>query len=212
MKNALLVDLHTHNKIMGDHIQVVSLFLGDNVPTDGPYSVGIHPYHSNTSEQELEACFKPYLDSMAAIGEIGLDRTIKIPIEQQSAILKAQLGIAAKHGFPVIIHCVRAYSDILHHIKAYPELCYIFHAFAGNIDLIKQLLRYNCYFSAGERELSRPQAESIIGNIPIDRLFLETDDQPANIAEVYRHASMLLKLDLSTLKTQLYINYKRIFK
>jgi TatD DNase family protein len=209
--NAPLVDLHTHNRDKGDHLKVVSLFLGDSKPKELPFSVGIHPYHANTSLDDLPLRFEMYQE-MVAVGEIGLDRTIDIPIDVQHRAFTKQIEIAIARNLPVILHCVKAYADMLSILKRYPNHPFIFHAFDAKGNILESLLKFNCYFSVGMRELTRPKAAERIKKIPTDRLFLETDDGNSPILTVYQCASSLLDTEVEPLAKQLYINYKRLFK
>ena len=210
---APFVDIHTHNRSRSSHISVVSVFLGDDVAeVEGPISVGVHPWHSDTSAAELEHRFAPYLARAVAIGEIGLDRAISIPIDRQAALLVAQLDIAQKHQLPVVVHCVRAYSDLLPIIRRYKEVAYILHGFYANPKQLADLLPYRTYFSMGLREFQRPNGTAIVRSIPAHRLFLETDDSPASIADVYDAAAKAIGIDITKLREQLYSSYTNLFK
>jgi TatD DNase family protein len=210
---APFVDIHTHNQSRSNHIKVVSYFLGDNIDkVEGPICIGVHPWYSDISSSDLESRFAPYLGRIVAIGEIGLDRAIQIPIKKQVDLFVSQLNIAQKHQLPVVIHCVKAYSDILAIIPKYKELTYIFHGFYTNEHILSNLLSYNSYFSVGIRELERPRGAALIKSISINRLFLETDESSTNIEEVYNAASMATGIEITELREQLYCNYINLFK
>jgi Mg-dependent DNase len=210
---ASFVDIHTHNQSRSNHIRVVSLFLGDNIDkVEAPICVGVHPWYSDDSVFDLERRFAPYVGKIVALGEIGLDRAVQIPIEKQVELFIAQLNISQKHQLPVVIHCVRAYSDILAIIPKYRKLTFIFHGFYANEHILSSLLSYNSYFSVGIRELERPRGTALIKSIPINRLFLETDESSASIEGVYNAASMATGIDTNELRELLYSNYINLFK
>lgn len=206
------VDIHSHSLQKTRHIKIVSIFLGENVTEiEQCMCVGIHPWHSDISIDDLEPKFAPYVERMVALGEIGLDRTILIPLKKQQEIFEAQLDIAQKHQLPVIIHCVKAYTDVLATIRRYNGLTYIFHGFYANETILKNLQKYNCYFSVGLRELQRTSGTTLIKQIPLDRLFLETDDSNMDIEAVYMAASKATNINLFEMKELLYNNYTHLF-
>ena len=85
------------------------------------------------------------------VGEIGLDKN-KPNMEQQIIIFQKQLDIAIELKRIVFIHCVGAWDKILYVLKQYKKSSIptmIFHAFNGNDDIIKYLLKNyekNLYF------------------------------------------------------------------
>jgi len=207
------VDIHSHNHQKTDHVKVVSIFIGENTNAITNYiCIGIHPWHSNIPTADLEPKFAPHFERMVALGEIGLDRTVDIPIEKQQEVFKAQLDIAQKHQLPVVIHCVKAYSDILTTISRYRGLTYIFHGFYANEIILNDLLKYKSYFSMGQRELQRKNGTTLIRQIPLNRLFLETDDSNGNIEEVYNATSKATDIDLLELRELIYSNYTHLSK
>lgn len=210
---APFIDIHTHNQSRSSHVRIVSAFLGDDIhEIESPICVGLHPWHSDSSGSDLESQFTPYLERMVALGEIGLDRSIKVPIKKQAELFIVQLDLAQKHHLPVVIHCVKAYSDILAVMPTHKELTYIFHGFYANEQILKSLLPYNSYFSMGLRELQRPKGTALIRSIPINRLFLETDESRTAIEDVYNTASEATGIDITELRKKLYSNYTHLFK
>lgn len=214
MERLPFVDIHTHHKDKGDHLRVVSFFLSDaaNVAGAGPYSIGIHPYHVAEENGSLVEILSQLPYPPIAIGETGIDHTIATPISLQMEVFLQHLKIAKHYQLPVIVHCVRGYSDILGAIKSYPKLTYILHAFEAKGNTVDSFIKYNVYFSFGARELNRPQGAENIRKIPLDRLFLETDLGGDSIEDVYKQASSLLSIPIPKLKDIIYLNYKRIFE
>ena len=52
------------------------------------------------------------MEKVIAIGECGLDRRSPICMKTQEEILDVQVGLAEELRKPLIIHCVKAYSEI----------------------------------------------------------------------------------------------------
>ncbi|MBR4931534.1 MAG: TatD family hydrolase, partial [Alphaproteobacteria bacterium] len=101
------------------------------------------------------------------IGEIGLDGTHP-NLEQQANIFEICLKIAYKYKRPVHIHGHKAWSNILHFLKCYPNTVCILHRFGGNDALVRQFLKFpHVYFSVMQAKPVR--------YIPDNRLFVESD-------------------------------------
>jgi TatD DNase family protein len=55
-------------------------------------------------------------------------------------------------------------------------------------------------------------AFKFISQVPVDRLFLETDDSQLGIKEVYQQASVLLSISEDQLISTIFANYSKIFR
>jgi TatD DNase family protein len=177
-------------------------------------SVGLHPWFSD--QMSIETCSDLLLEAsisskVLAIGEIGIDRAIEIPVQTQIAYFDAQLNIARVLQKPVIIHAVRSYSDLIPFLKK-SKVPFIFHQFSGNRQQAAELMKYNAYLSFG-KNLFDPKVEELFAGIPLDQLFLETDTaHHIHIADVYRKAAELKKMPLDELKSTLFHNFAQIIK
>lgn len=212
-----LIDIHTHRANDALSIQILNVFAQDlfEVERDSPFSAGLHPWDIDLSNPE--ECIKTIerfaaQKNMLAIGECGLDRIIVTNFALQERYFRQQVEIAEKFRKPLIIHCVRAYSDLMNFKKASKsDLPWIIHGYAGNLDITQSLIRHNFYFSAGERLLKDSRKHDVLRAIPPDRLFLETDDGDTSIAEIYSMAAQVLNIDQDTLTQFITDNFKRIF-
>jgi len=118
--------------------------------------------------------------SVAAIGEIGLDRIkheTDIAVQEQAFAL--QLAFAATKGLPVVIHCRNAFARALQLIEdlhgRHPHG--VFHAYAGSWEMAKRLADLGFFFGVGG-SITWEQAthlRDIISRLPLNRLLLETD-------------------------------------
>lgn len=212
-----LIDIHTHRANDALSIQILNVFAQDlfEVERDSPFSAGLHPWDIDLSNPE--ECIKTIerfavQKNMLAIGECGLDRIISTDFALQERYFRQQIEIAEKFRKPLIIHCVRAYSDLMKFKKASKsDLPWIIHGYAGNLDITQSLIMHNFYFSAGERLLKDSRKHDVLRAIPPDRLFLETDDGDTSIAEIYSMAAQVLNIDQDTLIQFITDNFKRIF-
>ncbi|BBE20756.1 deoxyribonuclease YjjV [Aquipluma nitroreducens] len=212
-----LINLHTHLADKTGNPQIVNVFaqeLTHNQP-DFLFSAGLHPWH--IGKVNVEECFEAIdrasaQKNMLAVGECGLDRLIEIDFALQEWCFKRQVLIANNRRKPLIIHCVRAYSDLIKYKKENKsDLPWIIHGYRGNWETTSSLNKHDFYFSVGEQLLKDESKHDIFRSIPIERLFLETDDRNISIDEIYSLATQILKIDENELAQIIASNFKTIF-
>lgn len=147
-----------------------------------------------------------------AIGEAGLDKVCKTPWDLQ--IQAFQMCVQASEAFekPLIIHCVRAYPEIIALKKAWkPRQKWIFHGFDKNLPTAAMLLRAGCSLSFGAAlfHANSHAAESLLAT-PEDRFFLETDDADLNIQTVYEKAAAVRGVPFSNLVELMQRNFEKV--
>ena len=104
--------IHSEQQVLAIH----NLFAHEPVPEEGLFSIGWHPWYLNDFEtteifKVLEE--KAVLSQIVAIGETGLDKAITIDWNKQTDVFRFHVEIANKLQKPLIIHCVRAYSELI---------------------------------------------------------------------------------------------------
>ena len=212
------INLHTHRKpsVIGE-IAVRNGYLKtiDFSKIDYLISLGLHPWHVHKTNIDWALSqIKKSHDQLIAIGECGLDRVIQTPIELQLKSFHQQIELAIKYHLPVIVHCVKAYSDFAAIAKQYQIVNFVLHGFSGNEDTLQMLLTFkNVYFSVG-KYLFNPNSNATlnIGKIALNRLFLETDTSKYLISEMYQKAAQILDTEESVLKNQIFDNFANLFK
>lgn len=147
-----------------------------------------------------------------ALGEIGLDFACRSDRTLQTEVLRIQLRLARRTGLPVVLHCVRAFEPLMRELVACPPREVIFHGFIGSPEQARTALSRGCYLSFGERVFASPKSLRALHEVPLDRLFLETDDAPVPIERIYDRAARELGLEVGVLRRAAYENYKRIFE
>jgi TatD DNase family protein len=211
------IDVHTHQRKSGTFIQILNIF-AQNLPyseDEGYFSTGLHPWHIGVVNHD-ECLFLIELASiqknMLAVGECGLDRSITIDFVLQELYFRKQIEIAERYSKPLIIHCVRAFPELIKLKKEFKSaIPWIIHGFQGKKETALQLSKHDFYFSIGESLLMNQQKKEILSIIPHDRLFLETDDRETSIKLTYQLASQLLKIDIEVLSGIILENFKRVF-
>jgi len=213
----IYTDLHSH-KISGEgNIQILNIFAQD-LPLDEPdyfFSAGLHPWHIekvNPEECIQEIEWAADQKNMLAIGECGLDRSIATEFQLQEKYFSEQIQVAGKHSKPLIIHCVRAYADLLKLKKqTKSKVPWIIHGYRGNLETTLSLIKQEFFFSVGEQLLKDESKHSVFRSIPIDRLFFETDDLEISIREVYKLAAQIREIEEETLIETIFRNFRRLF-
>jgi TatD DNase family protein len=211
------IDLHTHRVKELETIQIQNIFAQDLIQGNPQslFSTGLHPWH--IEKVNPMNCFQMIeqvaeLNNMLAVGECGLDRSIATDFELQKMCFKDQIRIAEQCSKPLIIHCVRAYSDLICLKKeAKSEVPWILHAYQGNNQTTRNLIEHGFYFSVGEPILKMSAKHDILRMIPLERLFLETDDREISIRTTYSLASEVLNISENQLTQVISSNFRILF-
>jgi TatD DNase family protein len=218
----MLLNLHTHflkkqadeqiifNEIIPDSEEGLENFKLQN--SDNWLSAGIHPWyiHENFSNIQLKKLAAIATEpNIKFIGECGLDRLKGAPLPLQEEIFIKQIRIAEEVKKPVIIHCVRCYNELTSIKKIVrPRVPFIVHGFNTKIEISRQLLDKGFYLSLGGALLQEESnALKVLQEIPLERLFLETDDKDISIVDIYQKAAEVRGLSVEVLEKILFDNY-----
>ncbi|MBS3994046.1 MAG: TatD family hydrolase [Bacteroidetes bacterium] len=212
------LDLHTHNFQKNDQTVIVRNFYPNSNLEDFDYfSMGIHPWYIdlNTHEFEIKLIEKQLSNPYCiAVGECGLDRTIKTDFLLQKKVFLKQTILAEKYKKPIILHSVKAYQEITEILKKEKiTVPIIFHGFSKNSHIHSLLLKFpTIYFSYGKSMLTSKVTQANILATPIDRLFVETDNAQVEISLLYYKVAEIKKITVETLQKQVLLNFQKIFK
>lgn len=206
----MFYNLHTHiSSNDAEVVEIVNIEPSDELLPGKIYSTGIHPWHiDRASESWVEDVEKKLASpQVVALGECGLDKQIATSIRQQEAIFQTQIDLAESYKRPLIIHCVKAWQELLSIKKRHnPQMPWIIHGFRGNAQLAEQLLTHGLYLSFGFYF----QSESLKVAWP-EKVFLETDDRPVAIQTIYTAASEALQVSESAILKQMSENFSHCF-
>jgi TatD DNase family protein len=214
------INIHSHTYLNDPGtVQLLNVFPHEMEKLQFPchFSVGLHPWHVKEDALDCEIGIvrsNASLPSVLAIGETGLDKAVNVPIQTQQAAFEEQLRIAENLRKPVVIHCVRAYSELLaYRKKSDQSVPWIFHWFNSNEQTAGELIRKNCYLSFGHMLFNeQSKAYHVFKNIPWENIFLETDDAGYSIQQVYEQATMIRNMHPDELKFRILDNFARCFK
>lgn len=144
-------------------------------------SLGIHPHHALSYNDELEQLLLSLLEqeSVVAFGEIGLDYFYDFsPRDTQRSVLRRQLELAREKKLPVVIHCRDAYGELTDILRSIADEWHgMIHCFTGNREEVLPLLELGFFISFSGIVTFRNANElrDAARVVPIDRILIETD-------------------------------------
>ena len=217
----MLLDIHTHyNPTKLDGRAIISLSIGEEGFSDSPLlrkestipiSIGLHPWH--VDEEWKEQVFDnliPWLNlpQVVAIGEAGIDRLHGGNLANQLAAFERQAQLAKEVRRPLIIHCVKAFDEIIRlHKTLFKHEAWIIHGFRGKAAQAQQLLREGFYLSFGEH-----YHDEALRQCPTDHLLMETDESAISIETLYSRVATLRGVEIEELKEQVNKNIRFLTK
>ena len=217
-----LVDIHTHSAEKSPHIRLFNVLVkpGEEVfPPQGTwFSCGFHPWYLSQPfcpEQHLQQLELPATHSHClALGEAGLDKRTHTSWDIQLKFFEMQVGLSERLQKPLIIHCVKAFDEILSIRKSHScQQPWIVHGFNSSEQMAGQLARAGILISLGHHLLSESfRLRHLLESLPVESFFLETDDSSISIEEIYKAAARIRGESLEELATGLYDNFIRIFQ
>lgn len=207
----MLFDVHSHHFTTKN--DVIFNSSGFGTIENGFFSVGIHPWeaenfnvYSSTIERMINS------SNCLAVGEIGLDKLKGPAISIQTEVFKSQVKLAEQVGLPVIIHCVKAWNELkMIRIEMKVKQPWIFHGFSKS-SILEDVLSSGLMISIGVAVLHQSKLQNAITKIPMERLFLETDDAAIDIFDIYKKVSEIKQIPLSVLEKSIEENVKRTFR
>lgn len=209
-------NIHTHRIVEED--DVIAIYnLKENEITSGEiarhpnlyYSSGIHPWDVDSTVLSINDIYNLVEKEkrIVAIGEVGLDKLSVSSYTRQQEIFEEHIKLGKEANLPLIIHCVKAWDDLIALYKKYkPAKPWIIHGFRGNAQQAEQLAKIGFLFSVGEFY----NEESVKVLFP-DYLFLETDESPLDIREVYKNISMATGVSTDKVSSIIEQNARSLF-
>ena len=175
------------------------------------FSAGIHPKSlSDGLEKQLIWLQEiSVAENCVAIGECGLDGLIDVDEESQEKAFQAQIEIANSVKKPLIIHCVKRFSQLLKFRKM-SKVPMIVHGFNKRKTIGDDLLKNGLCLSFGKSVLYNVNLQDFVKHLPIEKLFLETDSADFEIKELYQKVADLKNMRLEDLSKKIKNNLKNL--
>jgi TatD DNase family protein len=210
-------DIHTHRPRIDPNIVTIEN-IHQNFTQASEHlkvSMGLHPWHLNAENlrSELASLSQCAVSpAVVAIGECGLDKTISIPWIVQENAFKHQILLAVQLGKPLIIHCVRAFEEVLVLLRNV-TVPVIFHGVNNKLTVVRKVIDHGYYLSFGKALLNNQQSiKETFRAVPMRQLFLETDDMETGIEEIYKSAALIKNIEEKEVFLQLENNFKTVFE
>lgn len=190
---------------------------------------GIHPLRADRADDRELARLAELAAEAVAIGEIGLDYLGDMPRPVQERALRAQLRIAVAAGRPVIIHCRKAFRDLIRILveEEVARVGGVMHAFSGSPEVARECVGLGMLIAISGtvtyRNAVRPL--EVVRQLPLDRLIIETDspdmapepfrggpNEPAFLLETARRLADLKGVPLEEVARVTTLNAQRLFR
>lgn len=153
-------------------------------------ALGLHPIvvekHDFSDLDILEQYLQKKSHKLVAIGEIGLDLYMDIPLfDKQQQLLDAQLKLAKLYDLPVILHSRRSHDVLAGHLKRHQlPRTGVVHGFSGSLQQAERFIALGYFIGVGGT-ITYPRASKtrdVMATLPLSSLLLETDapDMPLN--------------------------------
>lgn len=201
--------------------EIESVFYDKSASGKTPYcSAGLHPWHlQNIDLKEAEQWLREQVakPGCLAVGETGLDKATPTPWNQQIAAFQVCQRVAAETGKPLIIHCVRAYGEVVQLLNRPPAAVAgtplaIFHGFNKHSQTARMLFDAGYLLSFGAALLiSNSPAAGVFRQAPAAQFFLETDDENLDIKAVYARAAEIRGWTVEQMQEQMHANFRAVF-
>jgi len=222
MNTKTFIDIHTHSLSSEPGvITVVNKFPDEEIhnSTDSNfYSVGLHPWHIKNFGQNNESIDNVRIlagfKQVCFVGECGLDKICKTDFEEQKRVFVAQIAISETFQKPLVIHCVRAFNEIIEiHNQIKPSMPWIMHGYNGNIEITRQLEKKNIFFSFGKSLFDvKSKSISSFKALPLNRIFFETDEYSSSIKDIYERGVELKNIELDKLLSEVNHSFIALLK
>ncbi|WP_224983868.1 TatD family hydrolase [Geomonas agri] len=191
---------------------------------------GVHPMHADLVTPSVLATLKTHAVTACAIGEIGLDYQFPSPPrELQRQAFAAQLQVALEAGLPVLLHCRKAFEDLIAILREseVSRIGGVMHSFSGSLATAEICLKLGLHISlSGTVTYANARRPLEVAKaVPLERLLLETDapdlapepyrgsvNVPAHLLATARRVADIRGIPLDDLARHTFNNAVRLFK
>ena len=214
------IDIHTHEVKSAPGTFVVNNLMAheQHGPEDisgTAFTAGIHPWYLTQQNHDQLLRFVLKLaghESLIAIGEAGFDKLRGPSVELQRKTFEEQVIIANDYRKPVVIHCVKAWDELISaHRKMKPLTPWLIHGFRGKKELALQLISHGMFLSFWFDFVISEESTGLIRSLPKERIFLETDGAEVDIRDIYNKVALDLDIPVEELKAIILSNFNKVF-
>ncbi|MFC2096128.1 TatD family hydrolase [Bacteroidota bacterium] len=214
------LNFHAHQQMPDEgEIVIQSLFLQDDLITRISdkifFTAGLHPWHADAlNKNEIRSRLDDLIKSktILAVGETGIDKLKGPDLDIQIDVFKTHVKIADDNNLPLIIHSVKAHNEIFKLKKELKsKVPWVIHHFNGSKQMAFDLIESGFYLSVCHHiKSSNSKLSEYFRDLPLEKIFLETDDFRIDIKNLYELAALKIGISVDTLKKQLILNLKNL--
>ncbi|MBE6402365.1 MAG: TatD family deoxyribonuclease [Lentisphaerae bacterium] len=218
------VDFHTHLdrqqplQVPSDTVRIISVPQAEAalpLPENCFATLELHPWHG----QDWSGSFAELAQEsrFIGIGEVGLDRIKgKLALPEQMLIFSRTANLAQSLNKPLVIHCVKCFSELLHLYKNLKwQVPTIIHYFCGRLELAQQLWQDTHFIlSLPPKIYVQTKLLDFLRDNPQyhHRIVLETDDPSSgNIQQHYQNMANALNVSLPQLTELMNEQFERVY-
>lgn len=208
----MYTNIHTHH-YHGEGLEILNTFPHDFVEPNSYFSIGIHPWYIEEKKIDKEFLVLEQVianTNCVAIGECGLDKNSKVEFSLQKEVFLKQLKLAEKYSKPVIIHCVKAFGELIKLCTPFHTIPLIIHGYNKKQLLGEQLIEKGFFLSLGAHFQEKEELRSLLER-NFNKIFFETDAKDISIEEIFKEAAIVLSKNSSEIKKEQLIKVKEIF-
>lgn len=222
MKMSLPVNIHTHRFNSNNLIEVLSVdyqnfdsLSPSSLTENQHYSLAFHPmeWAPKNAVDLLKVRQLLTTKKCVAIGEAGLDKAASLPTENQLDLFRLLMEVSEESRLPMVIHCVGRWNELELLFKERkpqsPE--WVIHGFRKT-KLAGKFIDLGANLSFGKALLTDQMLQQCVAQLPVDRIFLETDEADVDLMALYEKLAELKLLPLPAIIEQLFQNFKRVFR
>lgn len=139
-------------------------------------ALGYHPEDIETFKEEYLNIIIDNIDSIVAVGEIGLDYHWNIDNKlEQKKLFELQLELAEKYNKPVIVHTRDSIQDTYDILSKY-NVKGVIHSFSGSYEMAQRFINLGFKIGVGGViTFKNCNLKDVISKIDMSNIVLETD-------------------------------------
>jgi TatD DNase family protein len=161
-------------------------------------------------------------EKIIAVGEVGLDYTVKGYDDKQKGNFEKIIETAKKLKKPLIVHSRKAEKDVVEMLESSGVKKVVLHCFSGNFGLVKKAASLGYYFSIPTNIVHSEHFQKLVKEVNINQLLTETDapylspfkgkrNEPANVIEGVKKIASIKGFTVEETSKNIWMNYQRLF-
>lgn len=182
------------------------------------WAVGCHPGLAKAVRAFSVDAFTAALRGTAVVGEIGLDGSSKVPLDEQEDVFDQTIGALVEIPRIVSVHSYRATQQVLAILERHRPKGVVLHWWLGDEAATQRAVDLGAYFSVNASQAGKWSALHLV---PHDRILTETDHpfgdraeksprRPGNVSSVEGRLSVALGLRPEDIRWRIWQNLAQL--